>query len=59
MKELNVKHSATPKPTRTLHDPIDPSKVVFKPTPKWAYEYISQRDNGIFAALASADSGAD
>ena len=59
MEELNVNHSATRKPTRTLHGPIDPDKVIFKPAPKWAYEYLSQRDNDIFAALARADAEDD
>lgn len=55
MKELNVKLSATRKPKRIFYGPIDHSKVVCKPAPKWAYDYLTRRDKDIFAALARAD----
>ena len=59
MKRMSSELGAARKPKRTFIGPIDPSKVVFKPAPKWVYDYIKRRDNDIFAALARADSEGD
>ena len=59
MKRKSTMLGASRSPKRTLIGSIDPSKVVCKPAPKWAYDYLKRRDNDIFAALAHADSEGD
>ncbi len=56
MKKPNDKLTTVRMPKRYLYGPINPDNVVFKPAPKWAYDYLKTRDSDVFAALARADS---